>query len=554
MGRCRTIPLAMVAMIATVASCASFVVPSVVGAAAAAAASPATTPAPPPAPATWARQPIASGPAPTARDGVLGYDSASGRLLMFNGIFTGAPANDLWSFDPVTNAWRLVVANGTPPLASKVQRDVAWNPDDRRFLAIDATGSTTNVFTYDTTTNAWTTVQSVGGPLGVSAAGVVWDTFAHRLLVFGGCYGIDICSRSNALWSYDPASQTWSLLAPNGPVPPAIDGTITVWDSTDHAMLVVAGGADTWSWDSPTHVWTRLAVTNAGGGPLLSTRQWASGVWDPVDRELLVFGGAHFTPGVGFTPLDELWVLHPDTRSWAQLHPGGARPPANAVAAATFVDAAVWDPTISSMRLLALDPTSTSPSTALWNYHPAPPVVGGGSFTLRLGSTGPSLSWQTGDSQTGYRVMRRVGPSTTVVGSTLPAGSTTVVDPGPPGGSACYQLATLGGSAIVATSGLLCALSGTAPAPGDPAHLSISVDRAGRVTLQWDPPTAPGPGFSGYLVVRADQGSVAFPGLVTHSTSDPIVGPSCWYVRAYVGPTVAGQTPVVCAVPGLAAG
>jgi hypothetical protein len=441
-----------------------------------------------------------------------------------------------------------VVANGTAPNVSRAQRNVAWDPVAGRFYAIDSYGATTDVDTYDAGTNTWSTVHTVGGPRVVSAAAVVWDTFAHRLLVFGGCYGSDICSLANAFWSYDPASQSWQLLAPNGPVPPALDGQVAVWDPNDHALLLTGASTDTWSWDSLTHVWTKLSLTNAHGGAL-PVRYWPSAVWDPVDRELLVFGGARFDTGHGFTPLDELWALHPDTRSWAQLPQADPHPPANAFNEYTFVDAATWDPTASAMRLLTPDPASSTPATALWSYAPLPPLAGGTSFALRTSATSATLSWQTGDSQSGYHVVRRIG-SSTLVGPLLPAAATSATDAAPGPAPACYQLATMGGTAVVAASALLCGTSGRTPSPGDPQDLSISVDPTNRVSLRWDPPASPGPSFTGYTVLRADIVSVTLVGTTTHFTSDPITTPTCWFVRAYRGSTMAGQTPLICAAPG----
>jgi hypothetical protein len=511
-----------------------------------------------PPPGAWAQQPVAPGPAPTSVTGTFGWDAVMGRYLLFG----GAAANDLWTFDPATDAWQLITPSGTPPGVLLGNRYAAWDPVGRRFIVVVVTPynggqNYTDVATYDVATNSWSTYRATGGPIDVFSAAVVWDTLAHRLLLFGGCYGVEGCRTSGDIWSYDPATHSWAYLPPNGPAPAPRYSPSAAFDTNDNRLLVFGGGYstgfvsgdynDVWSWDSLSHTWTELTVTNAGGGPLPATRQSASAVWDPVHRQLLVFGGLDFTWGVGFTVLDDLWALRPASHAWAQLTHTAPRPPA------TERGAAVWDPTTASMRLLTADPSVPPLAAALWTYRPAAPQPGGASFTLQTATAtgGTRLSWQTGDSQSGYRVMRRTATTTTVVGSTLAASATTITDPAPPPG-ACYQLATMGGYTILAASPLLCTFTTAPTQAGDPRNLSISVDPSNRWTLRWDAPAVPGPGFTGYAIVRLDNSAIIYPGLQTEFTSDPWPDPSCWYVLARYGPTGSGRSPTVCAVPSAA--
>jgi hypothetical protein len=503
---------------------------------------------------SWVQQPVVGPTAPPTTYGismgVFGYDSVTGHYL-----FMGGPnGTDLWSFDPAANTWQAITPIGAPPALFFAGNHVAWDPVGRRFIAVifivdELSPPSTHVSTYDVATNTWSTVLATSGPTALAGQGVVWDTFAHRLLVFGGCYGVDSCTATNALWSYDPASTAWTLISSSGPSP-RTDAT-TVWDSTDNQLLVFGGRTasqlvmsdlnDTWSWDSLTQSWAQLAVTNAAGGALPQTRSGASGVWDPVHRQLLVFGGSHLDFGVSDNDLDELWALRPAAHAWARLPDGPPTPPASSY------DAAVWDPTLASMRLLTPNAASPPP-TSMWAYQPAAPVPGGRSFTLQLATDGVHLSWQTGDDQSGYRVVRQTGSATTIVGSTLPADATSAIDPGPPA-LACYRLATMGGSAILVTSPQLCTLTLVAPAPGDPRNLSISVNDLGQIVLSWSAPVTPAPGFTGYVVARADSNYLAFPGTATSYTTDSAMTRStCWSVQARSKSVITGRSSVVCAL------
>src|SRR5919201_2681236 len=78
--------------------------------------------------------------------------------------------------------------------------------------------------------------------------------------------------------------------------------------------------------------WTQLTANGAAGAP--PARQNATVVWDPADRELLVYGG---TDTSSSTAMSDLWAYSPAKGTWTQLVASNAAP------AGRFGAAGVWD-------------------------------------------------------------------------------------------------------------------------------------------------------------------------------------------------------------------
>src|SRR5260370_41304784 len=127
-----------------------------------------------------------------------------------------------------------------------------------------------------------------------------WDGEGGVVFVFGGIE--EQGNLLNGLWSYSPATATWKELSAsnssvgtcqgsNMPVPRM--NAAMVWDSIDQQILLYGGlGAgnhylgDLWSYSPASGTWTTLACSN--NGP--ATRS-TSAVW--TGTQMLLLGGAN---------------------------------------------------------------------------------------------------------------------------------------------------------------------------------------------------------------------------------------------------------------------
>src|SRR5579862_5816811 len=95
---------------------------------------------------------------------------------------------------------------------------------------------------------SWTQLNPNGpSPSPRTADSAVWDEADGEMLVFGGeefdsAHDQDSFKYHNDLWSYRPASNSWTHFNPSGSLPSARDSHSAVWDAADGQMLVFGGG------------------------------------------------------------------------------------------------------------------------------------------------------------------------------------------------------------------------------------------------------------------------------------------------------------------------
>jgi N-acetylneuraminic acid mutarotase len=202
------------------------------------------------------------------------------------------------------------------------------------FGGVDGYGEVLNdLWSYSAFTGAWTSIMTFGGPDARRAHSAVWDPAEHRMYVFGGM-GAD--GVSDELWAYDARSRVWQLLTSEGPTPPARQEHAAVWDPVRRQMLVFGGVspdgplADLWSYDPSSATWTQLT---AGDGPVRRIRHGAA--WDSEHERMLVFGG-YGGPELG-DYLNDLWSYDPTTGRWEELATtDGPRPPVRSMLRAVW--------------------------------------------------------------------------------------------------------------------------------------------------------------------------------------------------------------------------
>lgn len=180
-----------------------------------------------------------------------------------------------------------------------------------------------------------------------------------------------------------------------------------------------------------------------------------------------------------------------------------------------------------------------------------PTAVGGGAF--RLADTAyqtAALSWDGGAVQTSYLLNRT--PATALA---LPATTATFVDSAVPNGQfACYQLLPLLGLGMLGKSDVLCNLAGTRVGADAPAQVGVELNQSNTAWVTWTPTN----NADSYLVFAFPQQAGAATRLLaspsgTQGVADNTGGlPTCYVVATIVGGSIAGNSDIMCAVPGQA--
>src|SRR5438445_3579530 len=317
-----------------------------------------------------------SGPVPRSSQSMV-FDPTSGQTIVFAGLQTNTNTdlNDVWlgQIAASTLVFSPLLPTGiTPP------------------------GRYGHVTTYDSSSNTMTVfggalglpqpcgndvwiLQAANGqggspawvsvtPSGATPAArfhhsAVYDSNNNELIVFGGSdcstgYFNDVWILSNA--NGQGGASTWTQLSPNGPGPPAREGSTVVYDSLNNIMILYGGDAggnpfgDVWVLSNAngtggTPVWSQLFPS--GAAPAIRTGHTA--IYDGSSNRMIVFAGA--TAGGG--TLSDTWALTSpngigSSPSWIKLKLVGTPPN-------LAFHSSVYDPAQGNMYVFGGSSTST---------------------------------------------------------------------------------------------------------------------------------------------------------------------------------------------------
>lgn len=133
------------------------------------------------------------------------FDTSNKKMLLFGGCSSGfgpCPQGDLWSYNLAARAWTELKPQGpTPPPSSNPSfvfdpGGVAWLFGGRL-----ENGYSDELWSFDPGSNAWTRHQVSSGPSARASHDAIWDAVNRRIIVFGGQSDMGVL---NDLWAYKP--------------------------------------------------------------------------------------------------------------------------------------------------------------------------------------------------------------------------------------------------------------------------------------------------------------------------------------------------------------
>lgn len=252
------------------------------------------------------------------------YDSLNDRLIIFGGRVgmppTDVTTSEILEYRLASNLWAILGTSSGGPTARQ-HHTAVYDSLHRRMVVYggeNAGFQTPEVMALSLPSAglpAWSTFPLAGGgPLARTRHSAVYDPGGQRMIVFGGSDNDlgDGSVYAQDVWSLDLSDITplaWTPLTPAGGPPFFRDGHVAAWDSVNNVMIVF-GGAD----DSATpndEVWALSfdgaprwsAYAPASGA---AARYYATGVFDPVNVALVVYGGALDDILIG---TDDAWSL-----------------------------------------------------------------------------------------------------------------------------------------------------------------------------------------------------------------------------------------------------
>ncbi len=250
---------------------------------------------------------------------------------------TDQPTTTTAAAAPPAPGWtRLATTDDPPGRANPIL--VVAGEERAAYLHAGRRGGDTlgDLWRLDLDSGAWTQLEPEGpGPTPRFSHTGVWDERRSRLVVFSG-EGRGFGDFFSDVWAYDPATNRWTELAPEGAGPPARYGSCAGYDSAGDRFLISHGFTDdgrfddTWAFSLADNTWTD--VTPSGARP--GERCLHACAYDGLTGSLVLFGGQdNDAPFLGDT-----WVLADG--AWSELAGDGPSPrkfPAMAATEASVV-------------------------------------------------------------------------------------------------------------------------------------------------------------------------------------------------------------------------
>jgi N-acetylneuraminic acid mutarotase len=177
--------------------------------------------------------------------------------------------------------------------------------------------------------DGWT-LHSTTGPEPSARSAPALGALGRDVYLFGGVFdGLSgenhVCY--NDLYRFNTQSDRWTLLQPQGPVPPPRAFAASATHPGSGRLFVFGGGFnadpfysdfsvydDLWAYSARANQWTQIHAANAGPSGRSRPSSWM------VGNRLYIFGGI----SAYFSTLNDLWVYNLDSNRWTEVIPDGA--------------------------------------------------------------------------------------------------------------------------------------------------------------------------------------------------------------------------------------
>lgn len=239
---------------------------------------------------------------PAARaDAAIGYDSASGNVVMFGGSgslpLLSSNMNDTWTWNAASKSWTQVQGNtllpGSNQPSQRAGARMARDVNGQLILFGGSNGATDFNDTWRFNGTGWTKLianGAAGQPSGRYDGGMASDS-TGTVVLFGGTGTAGALSDT---WTWNGTAWTSSVASgPSARTAPAMEGCTA--SACAGSVLTLFGGADasgtslgdTWGWSGSA--WTLLS---SGGGSTEPSARSAAAATEDGAGDVLIFGGS----------------------------------------------------------------------------------------------------------------------------------------------------------------------------------------------------------------------------------------------------------------------
>jgi hypothetical protein len=368
---------------------------------------------------------------------------SSASAVAFGGAAGGVLTNATWTYEEATNAWSVDPATGAP----SPRADFAFALDPSTGVAVlfggetnETTSAVSNAtWTYDLATDTWSPATTAVAPEPRQDAAFGIDPSLGIGLLVGG-WDLNYSGSGTIIysdvWELNLSTFAWQELSTGGPG--AIEGAALAWDPNAGVFDLYGGcypcSSAVWTFDPVDARWTELPAT-VNAPPPRASPSWA---FDPELGADLLFGGTN-----GVTEFDDTYLFAPGGDNWTEQSTPSAPAPRSEMASA-YLDA---------------------PGNATL-------LVAGGA------GSGGSLSdlWRLSETaNVTFEVVNASAPGAPLAGATITLGGADNGTTSDAGAATFTEVSVVNASVVVAQFGFYTNLSVLWLPPAEPASLTVAL-------------------------------------------------------------------------------
>jgi hypothetical protein len=278
-----------------------------------------------PAKNVWTRKSPAVHP-DGAHAGYMVYDSRAGVSILSvrsDDNWPPLPGGTMqtWAYDAMKDTWTRLA--DVPTVVMNGQR-LAYDSESDRIIMFGGFDLTTFEFidetwAYDYNTNTWTNMQPRRHPKGINFMGMVYDSKADRVVMWGDWAKRYNPSADNSVWTYDYNTNTWQDASGHKKDGPAArDYNNLAYDERADKIIMYGGYAwgndETWVYDLNTDTWQQMQPLHNPGPLAAYSMVYARN----VNRTILFGGGDQTT--LQFKT--DTWSYNLAADTWTLVNPG----------------------------------------------------------------------------------------------------------------------------------------------------------------------------------------------------------------------------------------
>lgn len=183
-------------------------------------------------------------------------------------------------------------------------------------------GFFSDIWTFNIKKKQWNSIDVKDMPPARYSHSAVYDSTNKQMIIFGGTGRIDDKTGKmfNDTWIFNIKKKQWEEIPSVGKVPPERQYHTAIYDPVNRQMIIFGGIgisepsgrknlSDIWAFDLKKKQWEEITTTEA------PPERWShTAIYDPVNKQMIIFGGRG-----KLTDLSDIWAFDIEKKQWKEI-------------------------------------------------------------------------------------------------------------------------------------------------------------------------------------------------------------------------------------------